>query len=404
MAKPLLADSTTVVLSADRPRRFRWLRFSLRTLLLLMALLAALVAVPVNRATNQRKAVERVLAAGGQVVYDFEEIGDDEPRAPKWLRRLLGNEYFQTVHGVYYRDCAVADADLEPLVKLHRLQTLFITGCPQLTNQALVHVNQLADLETLILESSRITDADLPLLQGLHRLKYLSLRAAEITDGGLECLIGMPALEALLLADTRHISDAGLIHVGRMVKLTRLDLGDESRTRAAPITDEGLRRLDGLKNLTMLALDNSSITEASLQQIQAYENLVGLDLGGCAITDEGLSQLTGLSKLRFIALSDTQVSDEGLVHLQKFPKLGFLVLGGDKVSDAGLKHVTSLKAVECADLGAHAHYGCGPGAVGNHDQPAETQAQPHRDGRRRPAAARQTAAAACPLARRHSNH
>jgi hypothetical protein len=57
--------------SPARPRR-RWFRYSLRTLLLAVTLVAVALAYWVNGAERQRRAVAAIEAAGGTVRYDYE--------------------------------------------------------------------------------------------------------------------------------------------------------------------------------------------------------------------------------------------------------------------------------------------------------------------------------------------
>ena len=70
-------------------RKRRFLRFSLRTLLLVMLVLCVVLGWTVNRA-QQRRAVQAVKEMGGSVIYDFEAVPDEaEPpdrRVPRWSR------------------------------------------------------------------------------------------------------------------------------------------------------------------------------------------------------------------------------------------------------------------------------------------------------------------------------
>src|SRR5689334_19583107 len=103
--------------------RMKWLRFSLRTLLLLIAVLCVWLGIQVNAARRQREAVTAILKAGGTVYYDYQFVplprplgsprgwGSDKqfdksqsPPGPAWLRQWVGDEYFRTVVLVNFYD------------------------------------------------------------------------------------------------------------------------------------------------------------------------------------------------------------------------------------------------------------------------------------------------------------
>src|SRR4051812_25186139 len=83
----------------------RWLALSVRVLMVLVVLLAVVLARVTNRARAQRRAVATIRAAGGEIIYDFQSTGrgssrdgpDVVPAGPRWLRHILGDEYFQDV-------------------------------------------------------------------------------------------------------------------------------------------------------------------------------------------------------------------------------------------------------------------------------------------------------------------
>lgn len=75
------------------PRRFQ---FSLRALLVGIAVLTTLLAVVSSRAREQRDTVAALEARGWHVEYDWELRSDERP-GPAWLRRIVGDDYFQRV-------------------------------------------------------------------------------------------------------------------------------------------------------------------------------------------------------------------------------------------------------------------------------------------------------------------
>src|SRR5262245_2156580 len=80
----------------------RRLRISVRTLMLLIFGLAAWLGWRVNLARTQREAVAAIEAHGGFVAYNWEFVNDKRvpgrsPNAPGWLRKQLGDAFFQDV-------------------------------------------------------------------------------------------------------------------------------------------------------------------------------------------------------------------------------------------------------------------------------------------------------------------
>ena len=109
-------------------KRLRWFRFSLRTMLLVVVVFAVWLGVQTNRARRQREAVAAILQLKGTVIYDYQQVSPSrllfnskaQPRAPAWLRQLVGDEYFQEVAVVHFGYPEVTDADLEHLAGMTR--------------------------------------------------------------------------------------------------------------------------------------------------------------------------------------------------------------------------------------------------------------------------------------------
>ena len=122
-----------------------------------------------------------------------------------------------------------------------------------------------------------------------------------------------------------------------LAKVTSMDLFGDG-------TDEMMKDVAKLKNLTSLDLQNAKITDAGMKQVAKLENLTSLNLGGTKITGSGLKELQGLEKLDVLYLHETSVTDAGLEKISKLNNLTKLWLqGNNQVTDLGMKEVAKLK-------------------------------------------------------------
>jgi hypothetical protein len=115
----------------------RFCRFSIRSILIVVSVLAIYFAYRANAAREQRRDVAIIHYAGGTVYYDwmlqpiydadgnipyFKILTDaDVIDAPKWMRETLGDEYFQQVVKVHLPVNAIDDAVLAALSNLRGL-------------------------------------------------------------------------------------------------------------------------------------------------------------------------------------------------------------------------------------------------------------------------------------------
>ena len=151
--------------NAGKPKRKRrWFQFSLRTLLVLVAVVAVWLALLVNAATKQREAVAAIEALGGHVFYEHESNSPAELLGPEWLRELVGEEYFVTIIVVGLNSTKVTDAGLEHLKGLTSLQRLYLDRT-NVTDAGLEHLKGLTSLQMLYLSGSHVTDEGVKKLQ-----------------------------------------------------------------------------------------------------------------------------------------------------------------------------------------------------------------------------------------------
>lgn len=119
------------------------------------------------------------------------------------------------------------------------------------------------------------------------------------------------------------------------------ELGVE--VEGCPLSDEGLKQLDGAVGLRVLTAANVQITDAGLPALGACHELVYLNLFGNQITDAGVRQFLGMTKLRFLFLGRTQVTDAGLLQLEQLKSLEFLHLTGSAVTPEGVRKLRAAR-------------------------------------------------------------
>ncbi|MEX0714765.1 MAG: leucine-rich repeat domain-containing protein [Pirellulales bacterium] len=191
-------------------RRWRWRQYRLSTLLVVVTLISAILALVVLPAERQRRAVAAIREAGGYYWYDFQPDDNTpgEPPGPDWLCHILGMDYFA--------DVVLVDAG-------------------SMTDSTCSHLSALTSLQVLGLRDTQVTDAGLAHLAGLTSLQRLSL-GTKVTDAGLAHLARLTSLESLYLSNTQ-VTDAGLAHLFGLTSLQTLYLED---TR---VTHEGCEKL-----------------------------------------------------------------------------------------------------------------------------------------------------------------
>ena len=227
----------------------RYMRFSLRGLIVLVLVIGGGLGWIVREARIQRGAVAAIENAGGGVSYDWQwsnerSISGGKPWAPRWLVALIGVDYFG-----------------------HVTRASFYNA----TDETLVSVGRLTRLERLDLEGTSIGDAGLAHLTGLTNLVSLYINNTQVSDAGLEHLKGLTTLEILALDYTK-------------------------------VTGKGMVHLKGLTRLSKLSLDHTQVTDAGLAQLNRLMNLEQLDLYGTRVTDAGLAHLKGLMSLSSLEL------------------------------------------------------------------------------------------------------
>jgi hypothetical protein len=295
----------------DSKPKPRWMRFSLRTMFVLVTILGVWIGWQASAARQQKHVVTAILNAGGSVNYDYQlkpwsafpswtgtlslqqqrqqqqksqvlqqlsgpadGYFDSEaiPPGPKWLREKIGDDYFCNAiclrmscpsqnppPPANYPTPAAAKFNFDELDKLPRLNALALFNYDRL-DEKLDVLARLPELEALNFSNSNFNGSALAKLPNPERIRTLTLTRSDVDDAALQCIGRMTGLRELDLCGTR-VTDAGLIQLRNLAELRRLDLRDTL------ITAEGLKRLAGL-TLVNLDVAGSKVTLASLAELQ----------------------------------------------------------------------------------------------------------------------------------------
>lgn len=185
------------------------------------------------------------------------------------------------------------------------------------------------------LSGAQCTDDTLLRLAGLSNVETLSISGAEATDVGLQVLGQLPRLEIL---EIKHcgLSEATLLQIGKMHSLRWLGLEN------VPVTNRGLAALTALRQLEVLRLAQTATDDACCTHLSQLTSLQWLDLSHTRVSSEGMSALTPLVNLRWLRMNGTRIDDEGLHSLAQFRHLETIELSASRISAAGLRQLAAF--------------------------------------------------------------
>ena len=235
----------------------KMVRFRLSTLLVILAVAAIWMALISNRARNQQLAIAWLQSQGATVRMDWQFIREQgidrfigksnhSPPGPTWIRRRLGDDYFQTVIGI--------EGSIEDLQRISCLTELRWLN---LRNSQLANIEELAHfrrLERLTLCNTQVSDIS-PLRDSV-RLESLHLTGSPVED--LSALTHASELQELGLNGTDVIQ---LDSLPQLPKLRILHVDRVQLTELEPFHN--------MASLTQLRIHDNTISDDELASIRA---------------------------------------------------------------------------------------------------------------------------------------
>jgi hypothetical protein len=231
----------------------------------------------------------------------------EAPELPRigWLEKnvLLNIKEFPKLRALGLTNPDGGDAALEPLRGVESLETLCIGGAPDVANQTLTsdltmaafdHFATLPNLKMLYVLSPHFDDRAFGYVDRWPKLEGIELGGSFTLDG-VKQLRGKSRLKQLGIfpMGESKLGDECLDSIGTLTNLENLGLVDldEANLHRWLVTDNGLKKLAGLKNLKSLTLQCPQITNAGLIHLREMKKLTHLDLKGTAVTQEGIDEL-----------------------------------------------------------------------------------------------------------------
>jgi hypothetical protein len=234
----------------------------------------------------------------------------------------------------------VTDEALRSISELDFVTSLSLGGTSEFTDDGLLQLARMPQLERLDLHDGKLTDRGLEVLGHLPNLRNLDIGwQASITDRGIASLRACGQLEGVNLMGTRtgdgaiealqgkvrlrrfttgfFVSDAGIPLLHNFPLLKTADKEGASLLIDGPFTNTGLAALAGLDGLFELALfwHVRRITTDAYSHLRLLPNLISLSCDGRLSDDVALSHIAAMPRLKRLQIQESVATDAGFETL-----------------------------------------------------------------------------------------
>ncbi len=368
--------------ASARSRPWWRVRLSLRAMMVLVLVIGAPLGWQARRASIQRRAVATVLSLSGKVSYEDEIDASGYPRrphrpwGPRWLRGLIGDEFFQEVAWVNFDarrgGRQVDDGSIAVVNDFDHLQGITIRGPNHQTGQ---------------LPTRLVTAEGLARLTGLPRLRVLHFYQIGSDAAMLALVPRWPTLEDVTIRDqTKAIPGSSLAHLAKLPRLkvavvTSVESSEEADLTPlaalkhleqviisrSPRSDRGVEQFASIPSLRLLNLLQTEMTPKTLSELARNPNLMSLSFDGSRLPTGGFSALANLSRLKYLDVSfdghggspnahhlihraAKRFGDADLDALRNAP-LATLTIAGMDATDAGVRRLLQNLGFDSLTLG-----------------------------------------------------
>jgi Leucine-rich repeat (LRR) protein len=339
------------------------LRFSLRTLFILMTaaavILGGALGPAIRHREQKRSAVKLVAAVGGR--YSVIGSSMSDRYRENGLARWLGWEEFPAeLWAVNLAGTKVSGTDLTQFGRCDWIRKLDLSNTG-VGDADVAHLAGLQNLIELSLTNTKVTDGALAYLSSMHYLCQLEVGGTSVTYDGLEALDRQLGVQRFEDAYALQHGPFPGVEVFAPKSFGTLPTGDVCSPLmfataltitiqdAAKFNTVEVEHLSHLRNVRSFCISgNNTARFNSFEMLTNLKELRSVEVFGVPCLDEDLKIIAGLPKLRYLAIGDWQgLSDEtflafGENHTLKRLHLG---MGKDKTLEV-TRHLGGLQALE----------------------------------------------------------
>ncbi len=295
-------------------------RFSLRVLFVGVTLTGVAFGWQTFRAERQRRAVARIYAAGGTVIYDVDRTaalnGARRQWEPNWLRDLCGRDWFDTPVAA----SLTGDSNRTP-----QLVEEFCEGVHAARSIEAVYLNEGYTDEKLV-----VSKAAGQALQNTTSLKILRLNMPTIEPSFWLALSGNASIEKLHCT-TEVFSDEDVRAISQLTNLRELQV-TRSGSGASQVLPNTWAELQSLTKLEKLYLTRFSVSRRALDSLADLPKIRLLHLVLCDEFPESYSW-DGFRNLEELSVVGSDVPSESLRAMSELKSLRKLSIKGNVASD-----------------------------------------------------------------------
>ena len=300
------------------------LTFSLRAILVAVAIVAALSAVMMSLRSNELKR-QRLTAEDSEHwasvnLQSYKSSGKSYPLP--WRRRvslnLVGGAHDTAIDLVDFSVNATSD-QLDDVIALFPEITQVHLHFSTASTENISKLQRLPLLQKIQINDGRIGLKDLREMGKLKQRPEISFQNIHLGDEFLSDVVSSEIRLKYVYSPTSAVTDDGLTSVAKLDSLISLLLND------CPISDEGFAILANHPSLSYVYLNDCHVGDAIIPTLQTIPKLRQLSLQGTTLTDEGAKMLVPMAgSLAELDIRDSKVTNAGIAALKPSCRVGAL--------------------------------------------------------------------------------
>lgn len=188
-----------------------------------------------------------------------------------------------------------------------------------------------------------IGDNEMAAISHLTGLRYLNVEQSDITDKGIEKIAGFKELRGLNVSHSLVTPRCAKI-IGTFSKLFSLEMD------GLKMDDRAIADLSGLTELRSGFFRGGIITASGVKNMARWNKLIFLRLTGNRLGDAGTASLPAMDRVFEINVESCGLTDIGFQSFSKYSTLTKLFAKGNKIGVSGINSLAKCKSLNFLDI------------------------------------------------------